>query len=188
MAIRWRKDGSLICAAMSEPEEGDTYIDDRLHHQLAAITFSIIPDANHETNGLWHWSPSIPFQVYDEFKRKAGILDENLDVIRNLGVLMEKAEKLEAVKALAPKLLEWSDDGVSWMISNASTDHEKEAQDRAEYNELKGQFKELLGIEEVMKICLICGWRGEEAEVLPDGLLRCPICGKVIEKAEGDDG
>jgi hypothetical protein len=55
MAIRWRKDGRLICAAMSEPEDGDTYIDDRLHYQLSVISRSIIADVEHENNGLWHW-------------------------------------------------------------------------------------------------------------------------------------
>jgi len=55
MAIRWRKDGRLICAAMSDPEEGDTYIDDRLHYQLSVLTCSIIADDDHKANGLWHW-------------------------------------------------------------------------------------------------------------------------------------
>lgn len=55
MAIRWRLDGRLICAAMSKSEEGDCYIDDRLHHQLSAVSKAILADVNHETNGLWHW-------------------------------------------------------------------------------------------------------------------------------------
>jgi hypothetical protein len=55
MAIRWRKDDSLICAAMSDPEEGDTYIDDRLHYQLSVISRAILADVDHEKNGLWHW-------------------------------------------------------------------------------------------------------------------------------------
>lgn len=55
MAIRWRKDGRLLCAAKSEPEEGDTYIDDRLHYQLSVISRAILADFNHEENGLWHW-------------------------------------------------------------------------------------------------------------------------------------
>ena len=55
MAIRWRKTGELICAAMSEPKDGDTYIDDRLHYQLSVISRAIIADINHEKNGLWHW-------------------------------------------------------------------------------------------------------------------------------------
>lgn len=55
MAIRWRKSGKLVCAAMSEPESGDTYIDDRLHYQLSVISNSIIADIDHKDNGLWHW-------------------------------------------------------------------------------------------------------------------------------------
>jgi hypothetical protein len=55
MSIRWRVDGKLICAAMSDPEEGDTYIDDRLHYQLSVISRVIMADVDHETNGLWHW-------------------------------------------------------------------------------------------------------------------------------------
>lgn len=55
MAIRWRKDGQLLCAAKSEPKEGDTYIGDRLHYQLSVVTGSIIADINHKENGLWYW-------------------------------------------------------------------------------------------------------------------------------------
>jgi len=55
MSIRWRKDGSLVCAAMSSEKEGDCYIDDRLHYQLSVISKAIIADIGHESNGLWHW-------------------------------------------------------------------------------------------------------------------------------------
>ena len=55
MSIRWRQDGTLICAAMSDEEDGDTYIDDRLHYQLSAISKTILADVDHEQNGLWHW-------------------------------------------------------------------------------------------------------------------------------------
>ena len=55
MSIRWRKDGKLVCAAMSKPEKGDTYIDDRLHYQLSVISGVILADVEHEKNGLWHW-------------------------------------------------------------------------------------------------------------------------------------
>lgn len=65
MAIRWRYNGDLICAAMSEPEEDDTYIDDRLHYQLSVISRSIMADINHEENGLWYW-------VHDEYTRLRG--------------------------------------------------------------------------------------------------------------------
>lgn len=55
MAIRWRKNGALICAAMSKQEDGDTYINDRLHYQLSIISKAILADIDHESNGLWHW-------------------------------------------------------------------------------------------------------------------------------------
>ena len=55
MSIRWRKDGRLVCAATSDAEKDDTYIDDRMHHQLSAVSKAIIADVDHERNGLWHW-------------------------------------------------------------------------------------------------------------------------------------
>ena len=55
MSIRWRLNGDMVCAAMSEAEEGDTYIDDKLHYQLSVISRAIIADVKHEINGLWHW-------------------------------------------------------------------------------------------------------------------------------------
>ena len=56
MAIRWRKDGMLMCAAMSQPEEGDTYIDDSVHYVLSVLSHAIIADENHKSNGLWYWN------------------------------------------------------------------------------------------------------------------------------------
>ena len=55
MAIRWREDGTLICAAMSEPMEGDIYLDDNQHYRLVAYN-KIVADENHNVNGLWHWT------------------------------------------------------------------------------------------------------------------------------------
>ena len=55
MSLRWRKDGTLICGAKSEPQEDDCYIDDRLHYMLSLILKVIEPDENEEENGLWHW-------------------------------------------------------------------------------------------------------------------------------------
>ena len=55
MSIRWRKSGKLLCAAKCKERAGDTYIDDRLHYQLAVILKAIIPDKDEEKNGLWHW-------------------------------------------------------------------------------------------------------------------------------------
>ena len=55
MAIRMRENGDLICAAMSEAQPSDTYIDDTLHYILSVEGKCIIADVNHENNGLWHW-------------------------------------------------------------------------------------------------------------------------------------
>lgn len=55
MAIRWRENGTLMCAAMSDAEENDTYINDGLHYQLSVVSRAIIADVEHEKNGLWHW-------------------------------------------------------------------------------------------------------------------------------------
>lgn len=64
MAIRWRKSGELLCAAMTEAQEGDRYIDDDVHYQLSVVQRCIIADAYHEKNGLWHWV----HQDYDDPK------------------------------------------------------------------------------------------------------------------------
>lgn len=45
----------MLCAAMFPEEEGDTYIDDRLHYQLSVISRAIVADYEHEKNGLWYW-------------------------------------------------------------------------------------------------------------------------------------
>lgn len=52
MAIRWRKNDKLFCAAFSEPEEGDTYIDDRLHYKLA-VELKVITSIKDGTT--WKW-------------------------------------------------------------------------------------------------------------------------------------
>ena len=55
MSLRWRKTGELVCAAKSEPEEGDTYINDRLHYELSVIQKTIVPDLQEEKTGRWFW-------------------------------------------------------------------------------------------------------------------------------------
>ena len=55
MSLRWRGTGELLCGAKSEPMDDDTYIDDRLHYELSVHQRVVVPDANEETNGLWHW-------------------------------------------------------------------------------------------------------------------------------------
>ncbi len=56
MGIRWRKDGTLVCSAMSEAEKGDTYIDGRLSYELTARLQVVIADPEHKMNGLWYWA------------------------------------------------------------------------------------------------------------------------------------
>jgi hypothetical protein len=55
MSLRWRKGGELLCAAKTEEEPGDTYIDDRLHYQLSVESRAIIADVDEAKNGRWHW-------------------------------------------------------------------------------------------------------------------------------------
>lgn len=56
MAIRWRSSGELLCAAKHPEDQGDTYIDDRLHYQLAVEMVVIVPNRDEKYNGLWHWN------------------------------------------------------------------------------------------------------------------------------------
>lgn len=56
MALRVRKDGTIICAAKSKEEEGDTYLNNDIHHKLSVLTEAIIPDSNKKENGIWHWN------------------------------------------------------------------------------------------------------------------------------------
>lgn len=55
MSLRWRKNGDLLCAAKCAPEEGDTYINDRLHYQLAVVEEVIIADPDEKITGKWQW-------------------------------------------------------------------------------------------------------------------------------------
>lgn len=57
MAIRVRKDGSMICAAHSAPEPGDTYIDDGLHYEMSQVHGVITshPMPEHEADPRWWW-------------------------------------------------------------------------------------------------------------------------------------
>ena len=53
MSLRWRKDGRLLCGAKSEPEEGDTYINDRLHYQLSVLCEAVEAHEDEAETGLW---------------------------------------------------------------------------------------------------------------------------------------
>jgi hypothetical protein len=62
MALRIRKDGKILCAAMHPRQRGDTYIDDGLHYQMSVVHKVIWTDDNHldsknkKGHGEWWWN------------------------------------------------------------------------------------------------------------------------------------
>lgn len=56
MAIRIREDGTILCAAMTEKEEGDTYLNDDIHYYLSQLTKAIRPSKTHTKDALWFWN------------------------------------------------------------------------------------------------------------------------------------
>lgn len=63
MSIRVRKDGTMICAALSEPKPDDAYIDDALHYQMSVVhgVICTYPEPEHtNSGGKWFWSNSAP--------------------------------------------------------------------------------------------------------------------------------
>lgn len=62
MALRIRSDGRILCAALSKPEDGDTYIDDGLHYQMSVIHRVIVtePHEKHTQHGQWWWIGNVP--------------------------------------------------------------------------------------------------------------------------------
>jgi hypothetical protein len=65
MAVRIRKDGSIVCAAITSEVPGDTYLDDTVHHELSSRGLLVSePEPEHSNNGgLWWWSGNIPCRV-----------------------------------------------------------------------------------------------------------------------------
>lgn len=58
MALRVRKDGRILCAAKSKPEEGDIYIDDGIHQWLTRctpISINVIDSLGEDENGEEEW-------------------------------------------------------------------------------------------------------------------------------------
>lgn len=72
MAIRVREDGRMFCAALSEPMDGDTYIDDALHYDMA-VTHGVIvalPMPEHIKNCEWWWVSAAPSNANFMMARK----------------------------------------------------------------------------------------------------------------------
>lgn len=70
MALRIRKDGRILCAALHPEQPGDTYLDDSIHYYLSAEKKAVVTQPNHEhmQRGEWWWSGNIPVDIeIDEF-------------------------------------------------------------------------------------------------------------------------
>lgn len=73
MALRVRKDGRLLCAAMHPEEPGDTYLDDGIHEILGGCAGRVPvigsePMARHKKSGQWWWLGNVPDGVtLDDF-------------------------------------------------------------------------------------------------------------------------
>lgn len=71
MAIRIRKSGQILCAAMHPARPGDTYLNDGLHERLASGTGALVTEpmhcdggrGGHATHGEWWWRDRIPADV-----------------------------------------------------------------------------------------------------------------------------
>jgi hypothetical protein len=66
MAIRIRKDGKMVCAAINEPLDGDCYIDDGIHYMLSVEQKVLVTTENeyHMANGgEWWWRGQEPDNV-----------------------------------------------------------------------------------------------------------------------------
>ena len=61
MAVRIRKNGRILCAAMHPEEPGDTYIDDTLHQILSVDAKVLVTDDKHiNGHGEWWWRGNVP--------------------------------------------------------------------------------------------------------------------------------
>ena len=65
MAVRIRKDGRILCAAMHEAEDGDTYLDDGLHYLLSVERKVLVtkPHEQHSKSGEWWWKGNAPVGI-----------------------------------------------------------------------------------------------------------------------------
>lgn len=65
MALRIRKNGRIMCAAIHPEEPGDTYLDDGIHYQLSAERKLLVsePMEQHKKSGEWWWRGNIPENV-----------------------------------------------------------------------------------------------------------------------------
>lgn len=63
MALRIRKDGTILCAALNDENEGDIYVDDSMHYILSVEKKLLVTTENdyHMKNGgQWWWKGCEP--------------------------------------------------------------------------------------------------------------------------------
>ena len=66
MAVRIRKNGKIVCAALNKVLNGDCYIDDGLHYNLSVERKILVTTENdyHMANGgEWWWKGQEPKDV-----------------------------------------------------------------------------------------------------------------------------
>ena len=76
MAVRIRKNRQIIiCAAKSDPQDGDCYIDDNLHYVLG-VELCVLSVCSYDSNGadLWefHFPITMDKKVHKEEKVRMG--------------------------------------------------------------------------------------------------------------------
>lgn len=75
MAVRIRRSGKILCAAMYPEEKGDIYLDDGLHYYLSVEKKLLVtePHKRHKLNGEWWWKDEVPegIKIESFYKIKA---------------------------------------------------------------------------------------------------------------------
>ena len=69
MALRIRKDGKVLCAALNGPEDGDTYLHDGIHYNLSVVEKVLVTTENEhhmKNGGQWWWKGQQPKSVIIE--------------------------------------------------------------------------------------------------------------------------
>lgn len=74
MALRIRKDGRILCAAMHPAKEGDTYLHDGISYKLTVLERVIVTEpmesdngrGGHGKHGQWWWAGNVPKDVWIE--------------------------------------------------------------------------------------------------------------------------
>jgi hypothetical protein len=71
LALRIRKNGQILCAAVHPAEPGDAYLHDGLHDRLASDLATVVTEpmhcdvgrGGHANHGEWWWRDRVPADV-----------------------------------------------------------------------------------------------------------------------------